>query len=136
MLSDEQRLTSSIEGVSADQGMLLQDIDSYFRSFLGWKETEETCTVYFENLIGEQGGGSASMQRQEILKIADHVHVPLSEEDLCRITEHSFDRASATFRRGQIGDWRNHFSKEHIKLFKQVAGNLLVDLGYEQDNSW
>ncbi len=32
--------------------------------------------------------------------------------------------------------WREHFSDEHKKLFKDVAGDLLVRLGYEKNNDW
>jgi hypothetical protein len=28
------------------------------------------------------------------------------------------------------------FSEEHKQLFKDVAGDLLVRLGYEKDNDW
>ena len=45
-------------------------------------------------------------------------------------------KKSHTFRSGKTGGWKQHFTDEHKKLFKEVAGDLLVKLGYEQDNSW
>jgi len=45
-------------------------------------------------------------------------------------------RKSHTFRSGQTGGWREHFTDEHKKLFKDVAGDLLVRLGYEKNNEW
>ena len=39
-------------------------------------------------------------------------------------------------RKGIIGDWRNQFSPEACKVFNHFAGNELVLLGYEKDNSW
>ena len=41
-----------------------------------------------------------------------------------------FDPTSPTFRRGQTGDWRRHFTAEHRALFDRVAGPLLDELGY------
>jgi hypothetical protein len=34
------------------------------------------------------------------------------------------------------GGWREFFTEEHKQLFKDVAGDLLVRLGYEKDNNW
>ncbi len=39
-------------------------------------------------------------------------------------------------RKGVTGDWRNHFTAEDKKLFKDLAGDLLIKLGYEKDNNW
>ena len=43
---------------------------------------------------------------------------------------------SHTFRRGTPGDWRAHFSKQHVALFKEVAGELLIELEYEKNLDW
>ena len=38
-----------------------------------------------------------------------------------------------TFRKGQIGGWREEFSEEHAQAARETAGQLLVELGYEAD---
>ena len=43
---------------------------------------------------------------------------------------------SPTFRSGKTGEWRKHFTPEHKKIFKDVAGELLIRLGYEKDTDW
>ena len=43
---------------------------------------------------------------------------------------------SRTFRSGKTGGWREHFTAEHKRLFLDVAGDLLVQLGYERNNDW
>lgn len=40
------------------------------------------------------------------------------------------------FRKGIIGDWKNYLKPEHIVRFKQVAGDKLIELGYEEDLDW
>lgn len=40
------------------------------------------------------------------------------------------------FRKGVVGDWKNHFTDVHKDKFKQLAGAQLIDLGYEKDLSW
>lgn len=39
-------------------------------------------------------------------------------------------------RKGVSGDWRNHFSREAAQVFDQLAGDTLVELGYEADRRW
>ncbi len=39
-------------------------------------------------------------------------------------------------RKGVVGDWVNHFTKESAEVFDRLAGDALIELGYESDNSW
>ena len=45
-------------------------------------------------------------------------------------------KKSQTFRVGKTGGWKEYFTEEHRALFKDVAGDLLVRLGYEKNNDW
>jgi hypothetical protein len=45
-------------------------------------------------------------------------------------------RKSGTFRKGKPGNWQEHFTPANKALFKEAAGDLLLRLGYEQDNDW
>lgn len=40
------------------------------------------------------------------------------------------------FRKGVSGDWKNYFTTEHRKFFKEKYNDLLVKLGYEKDDKW
>lgn len=39
-------------------------------------------------------------------------------------------------RSGRPGQWREEFSAEHVSLFKELTGDLIVRLGYESDDRW
>ena len=39
-------------------------------------------------------------------------------------------------RRGVVGDWRNHFTREAAEIFGDMASDALVLLGYEDDRNW
>ena len=39
-------------------------------------------------------------------------------------------------RKGQPGDWRNHFDLETGRAFEESFPRLLIDLGYEQSSGW
>lgn len=43
---------------------------------------------------------------------------------------------TALRRKGGPGDWKNHFDPAAAQLFRDRAGDLLISLGYEQDNTW
>lgn len=45
--------------------------------------------------------------------------------------------ASGEFmRKGVAGDWRETFTERDRRIFKEEAGDLLVELGYEKDLDW
>jgi hypothetical protein len=39
-------------------------------------------------------------------------------------------------RKGGVGDWRNHFTREAAETFDHYAGAALTAIGYEPDNAW
>ncbi len=110
-------------------------IDDFYNRFLPWRMCGNVCVVRFEDLVGPNGGGSAQAQRDSIRKIAQHIGIDLSEDDISDIMAKIFGKG-LTFRRGKIGAWRSHFSENHKKLFKQVAGDLLFELDYEKNPDW
>lgn len=138
LADDSTRLLASIQGIEApagSPGMSLDDIGTRYRAYLEW--ADHNCYITrFEDLVGPQGGGSLETQRQEILALAEHLGISLTGEDIERITNQIFDRTTSTFRKGEIGDWKNHLAPQHKAAFKQVAGQILVDLGYEGDMDW
>jgi hypothetical protein len=46
------------------------------------------------------------------------------------------EESTAFLRKGVAGDWRNVFTKQDKEIFKEVAGDLLIRLGYEKDKNW
>jgi hypothetical protein len=44
--------------------------------------------------------------------------------------------AASFFRKGIAGDWENVFTERDKQEFKAAAGDLLIKLGYEEDNDW
>lgn len=40
------------------------------------------------------------------------------------------------YRKGIAGDWKNHFSAEQKEIFKEIAGDMLIRLGYTKDMDW
>ena len=76
-----------------------------------------------------------------------HVDGPLDQEKIARVVgRHSFANqsgrqpgsqdANSFMRKGVVGDWRNHFNEAAAQAFNQHAGELLIQLGYERDQTW
>jgi hypothetical protein len=129
----EERLKASIVG-RADEALHFPDIRARFQPYLGWLERSEVLVLRFEDFI---------TQREETLgRILDHAvrrgFVPAvsREQALQTLSESIRPERSPTFRSGKAGGWKIHFNDEAKRLFKEVAGDLLLRLGYEQGYDW
>jgi hypothetical protein len=45
-------------------------------------------------------------------------------------------RKSHTFRSGKRAGWREEFTAQHQRRFCEIAGDLLIRLGYERNHDW
>lgn len=130
---DASRLAAVIRG-DRQEGLI--PIVEWINRYSGWLSTDCYVTT-FERLVGADGGGSSALQRAEVANIATHCGIDLSEQALNSIADRVFSRKVQTFRKGQIGGWRDHFSAEHRVMFKEQGGSdLLIKLGYETDDAW
>ncbi len=59
-----------------------------------------------------------------------------SFERLSRGRERGEEDPSSFFRKGVAGDWKNVFTERDKQVFKEEAGDLLVQLGYEKSSDW
>ena len=46
------------------------------------------------------------------------------------------EESTSFFRKGVAGDWRGVFNERDKQIIKEVTGDLLIELGYEEDDSW
>ena len=135
---DHARLMTSIRGIDPPAGqehLRLPDVNERFRGVLAWQE-HGAHVVRFEDLVGPKGGGDAHKQWDAIRGIGEYLGLPMPSTRVEEVAARLFHTKSATFRKGTIGDWRNHFTEEHKRVFKEIAGDLLVELGYERDTNW
>jgi hypothetical protein len=44
--------------------------------------------------------------------------------------------AASHFRKGISRDWENHFTDAHTHRFKELAGDWLIEMGYETNLDW
>jgi len=135
----EEQLLAVINGVETtnERGAVhLRSIGERVASVLSWLKLPLNYTARFERLVGAQGGGSEEAQQAEIAGIARHVGLSLTSDQIREVGAKLFGQGSKTFRKGQVGGWREHFRDEHKAAFKRVAGQYLIELGYERDLNW
>ena len=129
--TDRERLLVSIRGGELG-GRKLKSLAERYGRFLGWERDGGAVMVKFEDLVGPGGGGSVEAQRLAVGRVAAHLGVPVDERAVDLVGENLFG-VGRTFRKGQVGGWREEFSDEHERAAREVAGPLLVELGYEAD---
>ena len=131
--SFDERLLVSILG-RPESGIEFPDIALRFQPFLGWIGRPEVLALRFEEFNQDQRAGI-----QQALEHAVERGFPLAvplEQAIPNVLQGLDPGRSPTFRRGKSGGWREAFTTQHKEAFKQVAGDLLVRLGYEKDLSW
>lgn len=133
LASMEERLNAAIEGVS-EKGFELSPIRKKYDHYLGWLDQPKLLSLRFEDLI---------LNRETALgRILNHLakagfSVDISrEEAITSLAAAIAPRKSGTFRRGQPGEWREHFTAQNITRFKAATGDLLQRLGYESGTNW
>jgi hypothetical protein len=109
----------------------LPDIRSSYSKFLGWRDQPSCLSVKFEELIGDQGGGSTERQLQTVEHILDYIGFPYDQAALHRYSTQVYSQKTQTFFQGKTDAWRDAFTAENIQTFNRVAGDLLQTLGYE-----
>jgi hypothetical protein len=128
-----ERINAAIQGVE-EPGAELTPVCKRYEGYLGWLECPEVLSLRFEDLVMERratlgrlldylGGRGFILHRQRsaAVEVLETAIAP---------------KKSGTFRKGQPGNWREHFTEANKALFKEKTGDLLVRLGYERNSDW
>jgi hypothetical protein len=129
----EARINAAIMGVD-QPGSELSPILAKYDGYLGWLEQAGVLCLRFEDLILDR--------RWSLDRLLDYLvgrgfkpHLERNQE-IGILEEAIAPRKSGTFRKGQPGNWREHFTPANVALFKELTGDLLVRLGYETGSDW
>ena len=129
----DERLRTSISGLP-DLEIPFPDIRGRFDPYMGWLNAPEVLVLFYEDFI--------THREQTLLRVLNHARsrglkLHVGEQEALRVLESAINpRKSPTFRSGKIGKWREAFNDAHKALFKEIAGDLLIRLGYEVDDEW
>jgi hypothetical protein len=121
----DARLKVSILG-RPDAGMEFPNIAERFALYMDWLN-------HSEDLIHDRAATLTRILEHFLTRVPLRTPRKLILESL----ESSINPSrSPTFRSGKTGEWKNYFTEEHTRIFKDVAGDLLIRLGYEKNRDW
>ncbi len=133
-LSDfDERLKVAITGIDRE-GLYMVSVKQRYEGVFQWLEQPAVLCIRFEALINQRDETLDAMLAQ-VEKTGYKIPIP-REKALETLVETIQPKKSKTFRAGKTGEWKKYFKPEHKTLFKEVAGDLLVRLGYEKSNDW
>jgi hypothetical protein len=111
------------------------------REMAAWDyDQPEILELRYEDLITDEVAGFTSVFEHYGLRGA------AAEQGLRFVERSSFRAVSGRavgetasrshLRSGRPGDWREHFEDRHVERMKELAGQAIIDLGYERDPGW
>jgi sulfotransferase 6B1 len=131
----DDRLETSIKGINLDsKNNGMPNIYERFSPYLGWLDLPQILTIQYEELITQQETTLKKILSQVIQK-GFQINTP--QDNALRILSDCINpETSPTFRSGIIGSWKLSFNDHNKDLFKQISGDLLIKLGYEENTNW
>lgn len=133
--SIEEAIALSITGFDPPiPGIDYPNIAARFARYEGWLHRNDCLAIRFEDLVSER-------QSEVIHQIAEfysrYTDTPFNlAEAVNRMTLLVAPQKSHTFRSGKKAGWQKEFTPAHCQQFTELAGDLLVRLGYEQNLDW
>jgi hypothetical protein len=115
-------------------GIYYPNIAVRFARYHGWLSDENCFAVRYEDVISER--------RSELIKqiaefYARQTQLPCDIEVCAAAMEKCVaPQKSHTFRSGKRAGWRHEFNADHRQRFAEIAGDLLIELGYESNYEW
>jgi hypothetical protein len=126
------RLNASILG-RPDASVEFPNIAERFAPYLGWLDQPAVMRIHFEDLIHDR----AATLNRILDRFLVRAPLPAPRQLILEALETAINpKRSPTFRSGKTGEWKKYFTEEHKQIFKEVAGDLLVSLGYEKSHDW
>ncbi len=129
----DARLKIAITGIDQD-GLKMVSVRQRYEGVFEWLNQPRVMCIRFEDLINNRN--------ETLLAMLDEVEktgykIPTVRDKALEILVEAINpKKSHTFRSGKTGGWVDHFSKENKILFKEVSGDLLIKLGYEENYDW
>lgn len=112
-----------------------------------WREPIEAYENVAAGLVIRYEGMKHN-QGEVLSRVFEHLSCPFNSKILDGCIERAtFEKMSgrtvgdenaplADARKGISGDWKNYFTRKDGEFFDELAGQLLIDLGYEKNRDW
>jgi len=119
-----------------------EELPAYANWVRDWtlkRDQSKSTTIQYESLL--------MRPVDEFCRVAGFFDLDLSSSECRKIVEsQQFEKKSGRrrgeedqqnfLRKGVAGDWRVYFDKAHKEKFKEIAGDWLIEFGYEKGMDW
>jgi sulfotransferase 6B1 len=129
----EERIDAAIQGVQAP-GSELTPVRQRYDGYMDWLAQPDVLSLRFEDLILNQEPAFGRLL--DYLERRGFTPRLSREQSIVALRQSVMPKKSGTFRKGKPGNWREHFTEANKTHFKAATGDLLISLGYEQDDNW
>lgn len=130
------RIVAVLDGISdADStaGYGRAPLGEIYDAFLPWRTSPTAWSASFENLVGAQGGGSASDQLDALKRLFTHLELNFTEAQTRTAADKIFDPRATTFRSGRASGWRDELAPDEIHLLNSRLERQILEWGYSVD---
>jgi hypothetical protein len=133
--SSEDAIMLSITGLDPPvPGINYPDIAARFARYEGWLNDANCLPIRYEDLLSDE---QPALIRQMAEFYAHRSSVPCDVEACIRsMAAQIAPHKSHTFRSGKKSGWQQEFTPAHRQRFAELAGELLIRLGYESNLEW
>jgi hypothetical protein len=133
--SIEDAIMLSIRGFDPPiAGIEYPNVAERFARYADWLQRDDCLTLRFEDMASD---GRPAVIRRMAEFYAAHCSQRIDVEACIeKMTSSIAPQKSHTFRSGKKSGWNHEFTAEHCRAFDAVAGDLLIQLGYEQNHNW
>jgi len=140
----DEVLTACIGGITADDGIEYPGVMGRWQYYADWTEADWTYLFRFEDALAEPERVAGEIITYGVGRAASIFGYDLRAEGpsfglmVEQMVESAAQRdKSITFRKGVAGGWREAFTEQHKRLFKETdKDGWLVRLGYEDGPDW
>lgn len=137
--SDSERLLALIRGVGEGRtkyrwsATSTTNIRLVYEIFVRWTADSNTLAVRYEDLIDKTPCDN-NKAVTTVRSILEFLEMPYNTKLIHEILSTGREPAkSQTFRLGRQGTWKEEYTEQHIRAFKEITGDLIEKLGYTWD---
>lgn len=113
---------------------LIKNADWLYGRYIGWRTVDFVLQLKYEDLVQRDRASHFMEKKIEGFQMIIDYLGDYAGTLQCNTPEQMIKRINPsgcnTFRKGIIGDWKNHFKERHIKAFEDHCQGLMQDFGY------
>jgi len=131
----EERISFSITGaMEAGFPYDYPDIAQRFELYKSWIDDPGVFALKYEDLMSDK----RETVVEGVMQFFSNTCCLNYDQNTCvtKALDNINPAKSHTYRKGKAGGWRGVFTDRQKNKFKQIAGDLLIELKYEQDKNW